>query len=210
MIWEFDLQKRLTTGTRTFDLDVKFASNARQLIVTGPSGSGKSMLLKLVAGVETPDSGHCNVDRTGIGLVFQNYALFPHLNVRQNVMFGLARGLRNPPRTGNNSLVDEWLDRLRIRDVAHQYPAELSGGEQQRVALARALAVRPKILLLDEPFAALDGELREAVRAEVERYLRESSSVMMMVSHDPDDVAVFGGDLVRMSEGHTWRGELTK
>ena len=145
------------------------------LTILGPSGSGKTTLLKVVAGFETPDAGAVKVDgvdittmppaKRDIGMVFQNYALFPHLTVARNVAFLLE--MRNTPRTEIDKRVSEALSLVELTGFEKRLPRQLSGGQQQRVALARALAIRPDVLLLDEPLSNLDAKLRVEMRAEI-------------------------------------------
>jgi iron(III) transport system ATP-binding protein len=161
----------------------------------GPSGSGKTTLLRILAGFERPDHGsvavesvvfddddqHVRPEHRRVGYVSQDGSLFPHLTVGENVSFGLVRAHRHGARG------PELLDVVGLSDLAHRYPHELSGGQQQRVALARALAVEPKIVLLDEPFAALDDQLRHGVRADVKRILADTGATAILVTHDQDE-----------------------
>lgn len=138
----------------------------------GPSGSGKSTLLRLIAGLEKPDTGrisltgrdatHASVQERNIGFVFQHYALFKHMTVRQNIAFGLE--IRKASRAEIRARVDELLELVQLSGFGDRYPSQLSGGQRQRVALARALAVEPQVLLLDEPFGALDAKVRKELR----------------------------------------------
>jgi iron(III) transport system ATP-binding protein len=176
--------------------------------VLGPSGSGKTTLLRILAGFDRPDRGsvtvggvtvdddrrHMPADRRGIGYVSQEGSLFPHLDVKANVAFGLTRDQRRGPRVG------ELLDAVGLSGLGSRFPHELSGGQQQRVALARALAIRPKIVLLDEPFASLDANLRASVRADVHRALREAGTTAVLVTHDQDE-ALSIADLVAVIRG---------
>ncbi|MGH2904473.1 MAG: ABC transporter ATP-binding protein [Solirubrobacteraceae bacterium] len=170
--------------------------------ILGPSGSGKTTLLRLLAGFQAPDRGsveigarvvdgkgtHVRPEHRRIGYVPQEGGLFPHLTVRGNVAFGLPRAER---RKG----VDGLLELVGLTDLARRYPHQLSGGQQQRVALARALAVKPEVVLLDEPFASLDAHQRSSVRDEVARILRESATTTLLVTHDQDE-ALSLADLV--------------
>jgi iron(III) transport system ATP-binding protein len=170
--------------------------------ILGPSGSGKTTLLRLLAGFQAPDRGsiaigarvvdapgtHVRPEHRRIGYVPQEGGLFPHLNVRGNVAFGLPRAAR---RKG----VDDLLELVGLGELARRYPHQLSGGQQQRVALARALAVKPEVVLLDEPFASLDAHQRSSVREEVARILRESATTTLLVTHDQDE-ALSLADLV--------------
>jgi iron(III) transport system ATP-binding protein len=170
--------------------------------ILGPSGSGKTTLLRLLAGFERPDRGtigiagkivdgegtHIRPEQRRIGYVPQEGGLFPHLTVQANVAFGLPRAAR---RQG----VGELLETVGLTGLERRYPHQLSGGQQQRVALARALAIKPEILLLDEPFASLDAHLRASVREEVARILHRSSTTALLVTHDQDE-ALSLADLV--------------
>lgn len=158
----------------------------------GASGSGKSTLLKIVAGIETPERGSVRFDgeditrtpphRRGFALMFQDFALFPHLDVQDNVAFGLVeQGL---PRTRARELARAMLDRFGLDGLVRARVTTLSGGEQQRVALARALITRPRVLLLDEPFSALDATLREQLRAEFRERITEAGIAAILVTHD--------------------------
>lgn len=217
MQFDIDIRKTLRSGKRTFHLDVQLRSHHQRIVIMGPSGSGKSQTLKALAGLMTPDSGHIGLGdirffdaRAGIDLtpqarniayLFQDYALFPHLNVRQNVGFGLARGWLNPPTRVQHAVVDYWLEAFHLMAVAHQFPDELSGGQRQRAALARALVTRPRALLLDEPFAALDLTLRIKMRDELDELQRQLQVPMILITHDPEDARVFGDQVLQLHEG---------
>lgn len=214
---DVDIRKTLRSGHRVFELQARFCTQGERVVVTGPSGAGKSMLLKALAGLLQPDAGHVRLDgetlfdaaqgihlppqARNVAYLFQDYALFPHLNVRQNIAFGERRGWRNPAATHASPAVDRWLDAFGLREVAHQHPHELSGGQRQRTALARALVAQPRALLLDEPFAALDTGLRASMRAELDVLQRTLNVPMVLITHDPQDVQVFGGQVLRMDQG---------
>ena len=175
----------------------------------GPSGSGKSTLLRIIAGLEQPDSGEVLIDGTevtgarpqdrGIGFVFQHYAAFAHMSVRNNVAFGLQ--IRKRPKDEINSRVDELLALVGLTKWAAQYPHQLSGGQRQRMALARALAIEPRVLLLDEPFGALDA----TVRAELRRWLRrlhdEQGVTTVLVTHDQEEAMEVADRIAVMNAG---------
>jgi putative spermidine/putrescine transport system ATP-binding protein len=165
------------------------------LALLGPSGCGKTTLLRIIAGFVAQTAGRVVIadepvddlppNRREVGIVFQNYALFPHMTVAENVAYGLAaRGMN---RTGQRQRVAEMLELVRLGAMAARYPRQLSGGQQQRVALARALAVRPRILLLDEPFAALDKNLRLDMQIEVKSIQRRTGTTAILVTHDQEE-----------------------
>ena len=139
--------------------------------------------------------------RRSFGYLFQDYALFPRLNVRQNIAFGLSHGLCNPSAQVDDTAVDRWLRAFELVDVAAQCPSELSGGQRQRTALARALVHSPRALLLDEPFSALDPELRERMRSELDDLLQRIDMPVVMITHDPQDLEWFGDESLYLREG---------
>jgi len=201
---DVDLQLAVRDGARRFDLAARFASNAPFAALYGPSGSGKSLTLQAIAGLQRPTAGHIRIGgRTlfdaargievppherRIGYLFQHYALFPHLSVRQNVAFGLTSWRRHRLEAADARRVQSLLERFGLAEMADSRPARLSGGQQQRVALARALACEPRVLLLDEPFAALNPMLRAALRHELAEVRRQWNIPAVMVSHDAEDV----------------------
>lgn len=211
------IRKTLRAGPRSFVLDAQFESASKRVVIYGASGAGKSQMLKAVAGLSRPDSGLIELDgrrlfdssagidvpaqRRRVGYLFQDYALFPHLNVRQNIGFSLRRGWFNPAPRGEPEAVRYWLEAFGLAEVAHQLPAELSGGQRQRVALARAVVAEPAALLLDEPFAALDPALRVRMRSELDALQRRLDIPMLLITHDPDDAATFGGHVLTMADG---------
>ena len=177
----------------------------------GPSGCGKSTLLRVAAGLEELQAGRVAIggrvvaepgrslppEERGVGLVFQDYALFPHLGVLDNVQFGLRRMSRQERR----SRAIDVLGQVGMADYAAAYPHMLSGGQQQRVALARALAPGPAVMLLDEPFGGLDRRLRERVREDTLRILKESGAAVLFVTHDPEEAMAMGDRIAIMSAG---------
>ena len=185
-----------------FTLDVDFTTDTPLTALLGPSGSGKTLTLRAVAGVLSPDAGRIVLDgeplfdsergidlapqARRVGYVPQQYALFPHLDVASNVSFGL-RGTTQERRG-----VAEMIDLVGLSGLEQRRPRQLSGGQQQRVALARALVVRPRILLLDEPFAALDSDIREPLRAGLIDLQQTLDFRALLVTHDPADAAIAG------------------
>jgi molybdate transport system ATP-binding protein len=212
-----DIRKTLVAAGRRFRLDVSFEATSQRVVLFGPSGAGKSLTLQAIAGLQQPDEGTITLngealfDRArGIDLkpqlrnvayLFQDYALFPHLNVRQNIAFGLHPGWLNPHARTLHPEVDYWLNALDLQGVAGSHPAQLSGGQKQRVALARALVAKPQILLLDEPFSALDYALRQRMRRELSDLQTRLDIPMLLITHDPDDVAAFGDQVVQIIDG---------
>lgn len=175
----------------------------------GPSGCGKSTTLRIVAGLARPDFGIIQMDgrditllpasRRNIGMVFQSLALFPHMTVAQNVSFGLdMRGVSSGETARR---VQRTLDIVELSHLAKRYPHQLSGGQQQRVALARALVVEPSILILDEPFSALDRKLREAMQIELYRITRDLGITAMFVTHDQEEALILSDQIVVMNDG---------
>jgi putative spermidine/putrescine transport system ATP-binding protein len=175
----------------------------------GPSGCGKTTLLRIVAGLVAADRGRVVLDgrditrlpphRRDVGVVFQNYALFPHLTVAENVAFGLKA--KGHPRAGIPAAVARVLDLVQMAPFAERRAPALSGGQQQRVAVARALAVKPKLLLLDEPFSALDRKLREAMQIDLKRLLRELGITALFVTHDQDEALTMSDRIAVMNRG---------
>ncbi len=175
----------------------------------GPSGSGKSTLLRLIAGLEMPDAGKIwitgkdatyeSVQNRHIGFVFQHYALFKHLTVRKNIAFGLE--IQKTPPAKVKARVEELLELVHLSGLGDRYPSQLSGGQRQRVALARALAVQPKVLLLDEPFGALDAKVRKDLRAWLRRLHDEVHVTTVFVTHDQEEAMEVSDEIVVMNQG---------
>jgi molybdate transport system ATP-binding protein len=217
MLLDLDIRKLMRAGKQSFQLDVRLKTDSQRIVILGPSGSGKSLTLKAVAGLLRPDAGHIRLDghvlfdaaggidlapqKRELAYVFQDYALFPHLTVRQNIAFPLLKGWLNPRRQQRHEQVDYWCEAFQLGQVADQYPHELSGGQKQRTALARALVTHPRALLLDEPFAALDPGLRALMRNELKELQHRLQVPMVLITHDPEDAAVFGDQVVDLREG---------
>jgi sulfate transport system ATP-binding protein len=190
------------------DVSIEVPSGSLTALL-GPSGSGKSTLLRVIAGLETPQTGTVELDgvdvsgqaarKRGVGFVFQHYAAFKHMTVRENVAFGLK--VRKRPRAEVRKRVDELLELVQIAGWADNYPAQLSGGQRQRMALARALAVEPKVLLLDEPFGALDARVRKDLRAWLRRLHDEMHVTTIFVTHDQEEAMDIADQIVLMNHG---------
>jgi len=175
----------------------------------GPSGSGKSTLLRVIAGLEQPDTGQVLLNdedvtatparERGVGMVFQHYAAFKHMTVYDNVAFGLS--IRRRPKSEIRGRVHELLELVQLEGLAQRYPAQLSGGQRQRMALARALAVEPSVLLLDEPFGALDARVRKELRAWLRRLHDEVHVTTIIVTHDQEEAMEVAGQIAVLNEG---------
>src|SRR5215213_970939 len=175
----------------------------------GPSGSGKSTLLRIIAGLEQPDTGSVEIhgadatnvpaQRRGIGFVFQHYAAFKHMTVRENVAFGMR--IRKQPKERIRARVDELLGVVGLAGYHERYPSQLSGGQRQRMALARALAVEPRVLLLDEPFGALDAKVRAELRDWLRRLHDEVHVTTVLVTHDQEEAMAISDHIAVMDEG---------
>jgi sulfate transport system ATP-binding protein len=176
----------------------------------GPSGGGKSTLLRVIAGLEAPDSGSVRIEgddvtatvpqQRGVGFVFQHYAAFKHMTVRDNVAFGLS--IRKRPKDEITARVDELLALVHLEGFAKRYPNQLSGGQRQRMALARALAVQPRVLLLDEPFGALDANVRKELREWLRRLHDEVHVTTIFVTHDQEEAMEVAEQIVVINDGH--------
>ncbi|ABA21118.1 sulfate/molybdate ABC transporter ATP-binding protein [Anabaena sp. FACHB-709] len=183
--------------------------SGKLVALLGPSGSGKSTLLRLIAGLEKPDDGRIiltgkdatnqSVQERNIGFVFQHYALFKHLTVRQNIAFGLE--IRKAPANKVKGRVEQLLELVQLSGLGDRYPSQLSGGQRQRVALARALAVEPSVLLLDEPFGALDAKVRKDLRAWLRRLHDEVHVTTVFVTHDQEEAMEVSDEVVVMNQG---------
>lgn len=202
------LSKRF--GTYQAVDQVSFEIPSGQLVaLLGPSGSGKSTILRIIAGLESADEGtveltgedatNLPVQRRGVGFVFQHYALFRHMTVRQNVAFGLE--VQKLPKAEARERVDELLGLVQLSSHAERYPSQLSGGQRQRVALARALAPRPKVLLLDEPFGALDSKVRDELRTWLRRLHDEVHVTSLFVTHDQQEAFEVADQVVVLNKG---------
>jgi sulfate/thiosulfate transport system ATP-binding protein len=203
-----DVTKRFGDFLALEDVCVRVGDGALTALL-GPSGSGKSTLLRIIAGLETPDAGRVLIGehdvtdtpaRTrGVGFVFQHYAPFKHMTVYDNVAFGLT--VRRRPKAEVRERVHELLSLVRLDGLAERYPAQLSGGQRQRMALARALAPRPEVLLLDEPFGALDAQVRGELREWLRRLHEEIHVTTIFVTHDQEEAMEVAEQIVVMNAG---------
>ena len=212
---EVDFTKQLPLPTGQAGLRIVFTlEKGRLATLSGPSGAGKTTLLRLLAGLQTPETGIIRVhghtwlnthqrvclppQQRSIGMVFQDYALFPHLTVYQNLSFGLQD-------SRNRTWVEEIIQATGVHDWRHRYPHTLSGGQQQRVALARALVRKPQLLLLDEPFSALDAETKAMLREELRRVHRMFGLTILLVTHDPADAEALADERLGLEAGQIQR-----
>lgn len=208
-----NIEKRLDT----FNLSVQIDVGAEILVLFGPSGAGKTQTLNAIAGLMTPDAGEITLDSTvffrssgfagkgtainlparrrHVGYVFQQYALFPHFTALENVAYALWRQPHARERAG------ALLERMHLTELAHRYPHELSGGQQQRVAIARALAMEPRVLLLDEPFSALDSEIRKRLHEDLLRLQAEAKLIVIYVTHNLEDAFTVGHRMAVVRNG---------
>lgn len=217
MIFQIKISKKLQNSYHFFQLNIDYQSDQNSIVIVGSSGAGKTTLLRMVAGLMKPDTGIIQVQENiyfdssqtinlkpqqrNLAYLFQNYSLFPHLTVQQNIAFPLVQGIFNPRRQQTFAEVRKWMQRFELIDLAYQYPHELSGGQQQRVALARALVTRPQLLLLDEPFSMLDSRLRHKLRYEVKAIQKQLQCLLIVISHDDEDVECFGKALLSLKNG---------
>lgn len=202
--------KTFEDGTRVLhalDLDIH---PGETLVLLGPSGCGKTTTLRMIAGLEQPDAGGqvlfngqdvtaLGIEKRNVGMVFQSYALFPNMTVAENVGYGLR--IQKLPAEQQRSRVQEMLDMMRLTHLANRSIDQLSGGQRQRVALARAIAPRPRVLLLDEPLTALDAQLRDSLRMDINLLLRKLGITAVYVTHDQAEAMALGDRIVVMAEG---------
>ena len=219
MSLEVEIEKRF----EGFTLRAQFTAQDTATAILGASGCGKSMTLRCIAGIVKPDKGRIVLDgvplfdsekkidlppqKRGVGLLFQNYALFPNMTVEQNILCGLHA---EPDRAKRRAACAEMIRALRLEGLEKRLPAALSGGQQQRVALARILAAKPKILMLDEPFSALDSYLREQVEGEVGALLAAFQGPALLVTHNRDEAYRLCREMIVMDGGRVLRAGETK
>ena len=204
-----------------FTLNMHFSLSGRRIGILGASGCGKSMTLRSIAGIFQPDEGRIVLgDRVlydsarrvdlkpqvrNVGYLFQNYALFPNMTVRENIMAGLTGS-----KAGKMARAEEMMDKFGLNGLGDRLPGQLSGGQQQRCALARIMAYRPDVILLDEPFSALDWYLRDRMQRELSDMLRDYEGMVIMVSHDRDEIFRFSDELLIVDAGHVIRQGATR
>jgi len=214
---DVDIRKEVRADGRRLVLDIAFVADAGRVALYGPSGAGKSLTLQMIAGLIRPDAGRIVVDgvtwfdasggvdraprERGVAYLFQDYALFPHWTVTANIAAAFARAWPRRLTAANARAVDDLVERFALRDVARSYPAQLSGGQRQRVALARALVAEPRMLLLDEPFAALDRTLRLQLRDQLAALHAERGMPWIVITHDPDDLAACADTVIGVEAG---------
>ncbi|MDF2822227.1 MAG: transporter related protein [Clostridiales bacterium] len=202
-----DIKKKF----KGFTLDVEFNSEGQNLGILGASGCGKTMTLKCIAGIEKPDEGRIVLNdkvlfdsdkkinlppqKRNVGYLFQNYALFPNMTVNQNIGIGVCR------RKDKKLIVDKMRELLHLNSLGNRYPMQLSGGQQQRVALARILAYEPKVLMLDEPFSAMDSYLKDQLKEELFEILKMYQGEFLMVSHDREEIYRFCNKIAILDKG---------
>ena len=212
-----DIQRMLVSQERAFQLQVRFTVREELAVLYGPSGGGKSVTLQTIAGLLRPDVGsirfgtHTLFDSTagidvparqrGIGYVFQDYALFPHRTVYHNVAAALEPLFGHRLSAAGRERVETLMDAFELTQIARSYPSQISGGQRQRTAIARALAAAPRLLLLDEPFNALDTHLRARMRREVLQVWERFHVPILLITHDPADADVFGREVICIEEG---------
>lgn len=206
------LEVQFQSKLKHYELDIDFSVGRELAVLFGPSGSGKTTVLKAIAGIHKPDKGKILVNnqvvykdhrlfippqRRKVGFVFQEYALFPHMDVLANIRYGIKKNQQQEL----NDHVEQLLEGLNITHLTGQFPKELSGGEKQRVALVRALAQKPEILLMDEPFSALDEQTRMNGHKLIERLKKEWNIPMLLVTHDKQEAEKLGDKVIYLLNG---------
>jgi len=207
-ILDVDIQKKL----EFFELDIKFTVGNGLLAIQGMSGSGKTTILNCISGIKTADKGHIRLNNKiffssndninmkikdrNVGYVFQNYALFPHMTVKENILFGV-----NKKYTDYEKELSYISDMMKIRHLMDKYPSEISGGEKQRVAFARAMIIRPDILLLDEPFSALDEDLKEDIYKDLLNIKKSQNIPIILITHNKNEAKILADKIIYIHNG---------
>ena len=215
------IEVKIQRKRNTFELNIDFKSDSKRIGILGASGCGKSMTLKSIAGIEPPESGLIKIEgktvydsenkvnlkpqKRNIGYLFQNYALFPTMTVEKNI----AAGLKGKKQE-NAKRVREMIEKFQLTGLEKRFPAELSGGQQQRVALARIMAYKPDVILLDEPFSALDMYLKDRLQQELQELFEDYEGTVIMVSHSRDEVYRFSEELLIIDQGQIVAAGKTK
>lgn len=205
---DVDIQKKL----EFFELDIKFTVGNGLLAIQGMSGSGKTTILNCISGIKTADKGHIRLNNKiffssndninmkikdrNVGYVFQNYALFPHMTVKENILFGV-----NKKYTDYEKELSYISDMMKIRHIMDKYPSEISGGEKQRVAFARAMIIRPDILLLDEPFSALDEDLKEDIYKDLLNIKKSQNIPIILITHNKNEAKILADKIIYIHNG---------
>ena len=207
-ILDVDIQKKL----EFFELDIKFTVGNGLLAIQGMSGSGKTTILNCISGIKTADKGHIRLNNRiffpsndninmkikdrNVGYVFQNYALFPHMTVKENILFGVDKKHINYEKE-----MSYITDMMKIRHLMDKYPSEISGGEKQRVAFARAMIIRPDILLLDEPFSALDEDLKEDIYKDLLNIKKSQNIPIILITHNKNEAKILADKIIYIHNG---------
>ena len=205
---DVDIQKKL----EFFELDIKFTVGNGLLAIQGMSGSGKTTILNCISGIKTADKGHIRLNNKilfssndninmkikdrNVGYVFQNYALFPHMTVKENILFGVDKKHINYEKE-----MSYIKDMMKIRHLMDKYPSEISGGEKQRVAFARAMIIRPDILLLDEPFSALDEDLKEDIYKDLLNIKKSQNIPIILITHNKNEAKILADKIIYIHNG---------
>ncbi|MDO5707272.1 MAG: ATP-binding cassette domain-containing protein [Andreesenia angusta] len=206
------LEARIYKKLRFFDLDMDLNLKKEVLVIQGHSGSGKTTLLNCISGIAQPDKGFVNIESDilysdekkinkpirdrNIGYMFQNYALFPNMTVEKNLIFGI-----NKKNLGHMKYLNDLMEIFKISHLKNRYPGDISGGEKQRVALARSLTTRPKVMLMDEPFSALDTETKDILYREFLEFKKEFDIGVMLITHNDEEARYLGDRIIKIDNG---------